>query len=168
MKYLILLLLILSCIGIWAHWHRVDIDVNTVDMIRVYKAQRKMELYSEGELLKSYRITLGFNPTGHKQREGDGKTPEGRYTINDKNPNSSYYLNVGVSYPNPADVAHAKAKGWSAGGDIKIHGLPPRYKWLGKIHRLKYWTAGCIAVSNKEMKEIYDACKIGAVIEIYN
>lgn len=163
-----LLLLILLCMGIWAHWHRGDIAANTVDMIRVYKAQRKMELYSKGELVKTYKISLGFNPVGHKQREGDGKTPEGSYFINDKNPNSSYFLNVGISYPNPADVAHAKAKGWSPGGDIKIHGLPPKYKWLGKFHRLKDWTAGCIAVSNREMKEIYKACIIEGRIEIYS
>ena len=90
----------------------------------VRKADREMDAYdAQGRLLKTYPVALGFNPVGHKQFEGDGKTPEGRYIINDRNPNSGYHKNLGVSYPNDADRAYAAAQGKSAGGDIKIHGM---------------------------------------------
>ena len=100
-----------------------------VDRILVEKAKRKMHVYQQGGLLKTYDIALGPNPAGHKEVEGDGKTPEGIYRINDKNDRSAYHLNLGVSYPNEKDQAHADGLGQSAGGDIKIHGLK-KWPWL--------------------------------------
>lgn len=137
-----------------------------VDEIRVFKSKRKLQLIFKGENVKQYSISLGGNSTGHKQFEGDQKTPEGIYDINAKNPNSNYYKNLGISYPNLKDKEFAKSKGKSAGGDIKIHGLPNDKPWLGKLHLLKDWTAGCIAVTNKQMEEIYNNVGVGTVIVI--
>lgn len=125
-----------------------------------------MEAYSGNELLKTYDIALGKNPVGHKEYEGDTKTPEGTYTINARNPHSGYHKNLGVSYPNEADKAHAVKLGKSPGGDIKIHGLKNGRGYIGKFHRTKNWTNGCIAVTNDEVDELYAAVVTGAVIEI--
>jgi len=138
----------------------------TIDYIRVKKSERKMEVYQDGKLLKTYKISLGRNPVGHKEFEGDKKTPEGIYQINDKNPNSGYYKNLGVSYPSAKDLAHAKKLGKSAGGDIKIHGIRNYMGIIGKFQRWTDWTYGCIALTNREMEEIYTATPIGTTIEI--
>ncbi|MBB3711380.1 murein L,D-transpeptidase YafK [Limimaricola variabilis] len=120
-----------------------------VTSIMAFKQQRKMYLLHGNKALKSYPFQLGFTPVGHKQFEGDGKTPEGTYIIDRRNPNSSYHLSVGISYPNDRDRAFAEAHGKRPGGDIFIHGTPSDV--LGK----KDWTAGCIAVTNEEVEEIY-------------
>ncbi|MEL1245370.1 L,D-transpeptidase family protein [Flavobacterium sp. DGU11] len=138
----------------------------TIDRLVVHKAARKMEAWSGNELLKTYSVSLGKDPIGHKQFEGDCKTPEGSYTINARNPNSAYYKNLGISYPNAADKATAAKQGKSPGGDVKIHGLRNGRGYIGKFHRWKDWTAGCIAVTNEEMEELYKAVKEDAVIEI--
>ena len=133
----------------------------------VRKADREMDAYdAQGRLLKTYPVALGFNPVGHKQFEGDGKTPEGRYTINDRNPNSGYHKNLGVSYPNDADRAYAAAQGKSAGGDIKIHGMRNGMGAIGAQHLHRDWTHGCIAVTDGEIDELYALVKPQAEIEI--
>lgn len=137
-----------------------------IDTLVVYKSKRKMQAYSNGKLLKTYSVSLGKNPVGHKEFEGDCKTPEGIYHINGRNTNSAYYKNLGVSYPNKADEEHAKSQGKSPGGLIKIHGLRNDSGYIGKFHRFKDWTAGCIAVTNGEMDELFTAVKDNAVIEI--
>lgn len=131
-----------------------------VTSVQVHKADRKMYLLHEGQVLRSYRVALGGNPVGHKQFEGDGKTPEGGYTISHKNPKSTYHLSLGVSYPNNADRANAAAMGKRPGGDIFIHGGPIR-----KVKR-RDWTAGCIAVKDREMEEIYSMVNPGTPIHI--
>ncbi|MDO4881365.1 MAG: L,D-transpeptidase family protein [Capnocytophaga sp.] len=137
-----------------------------IDRIVIEKSKRKMMVYEKGKLLKTYSIALGRNPIGAKEYEGDKKTPEGIYTINDKNPNSGYYKNLGISYPNKENIKHAKKLGKPAGGDIKIHGLRNKGGFIGKFHRFKDWTLGCIAVTNEEMEELYNATPIGTKIEI--
>ena len=137
-----------------------------VDNLVVYKSKRKMEVYSGDRLVKTYVIALGRSPVGHKEYEGDCKTPEGVYKINDRNPNSAYHKNLGISYPNEQDVAHARTIGKDPGGHIKIHGLRNDRGYIGKFHRWKNWTAGCIAVTNEEVDELYAAVKNNAVIEI--
>ncbi len=137
-----------------------------IDRLAVYKSQRKMYVYNGNKLLKIYKVSLGKNPVGHKQFEGDYKTPEGIYSINGRNPNSAYHKNLGVSYPNKNDKAFAESQGKLPGGLIKIHGLRNDRGFIGKFHRWKDWTAGCIAVTNDEMDELYKAVKPNAVIEI--
>ena len=127
-----------------------------VDNLVVYKSKRKMEVYSGDRLVKTYVIALGRSPVGHKEYEGDCKTPEGVYKINDRNPNSAYHKNLGISYPNEQDVAHARTIGKDPGGHIKIHGLRNDRGYIGKFHRWKNWTAGCIAVTNEEVDELYE------------
>jgi len=129
--------------------------------IVINKSDRKMFLLSEGRVLEKYDILLGFAPEGHKQVEGDGRTPEGVYYINRRNPNSRFHLSLGISYPNAEDVRAARAIGKSPGGDIFIH---------GQRHPLRLdkgdWTWGCISVKNTEMERIYAMVKDGTPIAI--
>lgn len=131
-----------------------------VTQIQVHKADRKMYLLHNDKVLKEYNVSLGFAPTGHKQFEGDGKTPEGAYRINYKNPNSEFHLSLKVNYPNAADRAYAASQGKSPGGDIFIHGGPKK-----KVSR-RDWTAGCVAVSDKQMETIYSMVNVGTPILI--
>lgn len=133
-----------------------------VTRVVVFKGERKMHLLHHDKALKSYDIGLGFAPVGHKNFEGDGKTPEGHYRIDRRNPNSEFHLSVGISYPNTADRTRAQAAGKSPGGDIFIHGRPGKYRDGGRD-----WTAGCIAVSDKEIEDIYAMVRNGTPISIY-
>lgn len=132
-----------------------------VTSIVVNKAARNMYLLHHGEVLKSYNIDMGFAPVGDKKIEGDGKTPEGTYIIDRRNPNSAFHLSLGISYPNAADIAEAKALGEKPGGEIFIHGQPNRKKAKGPD-----WTAGCIAVKNREIEDIYAMVNTGTTITI--
>ncbi len=136
----------------------------SIDSLVVLKSARKMMAYAQGEHVRTYDIALGQQPIGHKEVEGDMKTPEGTYSINDRNPNSAYHKNLGISYPNEADIAHAESLGKSAGGDIKIHGLKNGMGYIGELHRQQDWTHGCIAVTNEEMDELYESVEVGATI----
>lgn len=136
-------------------------DGPEVTRVEVHKADRKMYLVHQTEVLEAYDIKLGFNPVGHKQVEGDGKTPEGAYRISHKNPRSRFHLSLGVSYPNENDVEVARALGMSAGGDIMIHGHS-YFRGRNKND----WTAGCIAVRNREMEDIYAMVQPGTPILI--
>ena len=132
-----------------------------VTSVVVQKRRRQMSLMNGNQVLESYDFELGFAPVGHKQVEGDGKTPEGAYFIDQKNPNSSFYLSIGISYPNEADRAKARAMGESPGGDIFIHGTPKRFR------RDPDWTGGCIAVKDREMEDIYAMVNVGTPIFLY-
>ena len=137
-----------------------------IDKIVVLKSERKLQAFSNGKLLKTYTISLGRNPVGTKEFEGDKKTPEGLYTINDKNPNSGFHKNLGISYPNQEDIKRAEKIGKPVGGDIKIHGIRNRMGIIGKFQRLSDWTAGCIALTNSEIDDLYEHTPIGTPIEI--
>lgn len=137
-----------------------------IDYIVVKKSDRKLLAYSKQKLLKTYQISLGDSPIGHKKYEGDEKTPEGIYTVNTKNPNSGYHKNLGVSYPNAKDITKAKLLGKRPGGDIKIHGIRNHIGFIGKFQRFFDWTNGCMALTNTEVDELYAAVKIGTKIDI--
>ncbi|MEM7075507.1 MAG: L,D-transpeptidase family protein [Pseudomonadota bacterium] len=137
----------------------------TVTRVVVDKGTREMYLYHGKKLLEGYNVELGFTADGHKQFEGDGKTPEGDYFIDRRNPNSSFHLSLGISYPNRKDRAFAAAAGKNPGGDIFIHGQP---NWAARRHNMgPDWTAGCIAVKNREMETIYAMVRTGTPIRIY-
>jgi hypothetical protein len=136
------------------------------DRLLLEKSQRRLTAFHADKAVRVYLVALGFAPVGHKQFQGDGKTPEGKYLINDKNPRSAYYKNLGISYPNAADRAFAVKSGQSPGGDIKIHGLAPAYASIGAAHRLTDWTYGCAALTNPEMEELYSRTPVGIPIEI--
>jgi murein L,D-transpeptidase YafK len=132
-----------------------------VTRIQIFKGERRMQLLHNQQLLREYRFELGFTPEGHKVHEGDGRTPEGSYRINRRNPNSRYHLSLGLSYPDSDDVAYARSQGLSPGGDIFIHGTPD--EWVGKTD----WTWGCVAISNDEMDEVYAMVQTGTLVTLY-
>ncbi len=136
-------------------------DGPEVTRLVVVKGARRMYLLHGGEVLKSYHVDLGFAPTGDKQFEGDGKTPEGEYVIDRRNPNSQFYLSLGISYPNKDDIALARAQGRKPGGDIFIHGGRRRTD-----SKAPDWTYGCISVSNRQMATVYAMVKTGTPISI--
>jgi|SRR5579872_2024930 len=136
------------------------------DRVLVLKQERTLRLMSAGKVIKTYKIALGGNPLGPKTRQGDHKTPEGTYILDSRNLHSQFYKSIHISYPNAQDRAAARKQGVSPGGDVFIHGLPNGYGWIGKEHRMKDWTDGCIAVTDQEMDEIWRAVPNGTPIEI--
>jgi murein L,D-transpeptidase YafK len=137
-----------------------------VDRIVIEKHKRTLALMAGAKILKTYKVALGGQPVGAKDRQGDHKTPEGIYSVDAKNPNSQFYKALHISYPNQADRANARKLGVSPGGDVEIHGLGSKWGWLGAKHRLTDWTDGCIALTNEEIEEIYPLIKVGTPIEI--
>jgi murein L,D-transpeptidase YafK len=135
------------------------------DRIVIEKSAHTMKLMSGDQVLKTYKVALG-NPKGAKHQEGDRETPEGEYVIDAKNEHSHFHRALHISYPNTADRERAKKLGVSPGGDVEIHGLPSMFAWVGSLHRLKDWTAGCVAVTNSEMDEIWPLVPSGTKVEI--
>lgn len=125
------------------------------DSVVVHKARRTLELLRNGSVLRSYKVALGLRPEGHKQFEGDFRTPEGKYQLTRRNPNSEYFLSIQVSYPNDQDVARARRQGLRPGGAIMIHGQPNTPRKPRDYYSSVDWTEGCIAVSNSDMVEIW-------------
>ncbi len=160
-------MLIFLGLTVYYFYPEEKLPANTeIDKLIVYKSKRQLLVYSRGQLIKTYKISLGRQPIGNKEYEGDKKTPEGFYFINDKNADSGYHKNLGISYPDQDDLARAKRLGKPTGGDIKIHGLRNKTGFIGKFHRWYDWTIGCIAVTDEEIDELYDSVKIGTPIEI--
>jgi len=139
----------------------------TADSLVAEKGNRLMLLYSSGTVVKSYRIALGFNPVGAKRWQGDGKTPEGRYTISERNAESRYHLSLRISYPDVEDRKRARKKGVSPGGDIFIHGWPDSVARKHASPPTGDWTLGCIAVTNDEIEELWKAVPLGTPVIIY-
>ncbi|MDX2373112.1 L,D-transpeptidase family protein [Psychrobacter sp. PP-21] len=137
-----------------------------IDKVFVDKSDRVLQLIERGNVIRSYRIALGDSPVGHKQQEGDQRTPTGIYTLDYKNENSIAYRSIHISYPNAVDKAHAKSLGVSPGGDIMIHGQMNGFGHLSWLNQSRDWTDGCIAVTNDEMDTIMAAVKVGTMIEI--
>lgn len=139
--------------------------IERIDKIIIHKKSRIMNVYYQEKLIQVYKIALGFSPKGHKHQAGDGKTPEGKYHIMAKNPNSRFHLSLKISYPNAQDKIKAYQAGVSPGGDIMIHGIG-KNGWLGSLHTKNDWTLGCVAVTNEEIAELYHATSIGTAVEI--
>jgi lipoprotein-anchoring transpeptidase ErfK/SrfK len=137
-----------------------------VDKILVEKKKRRLLLISKGEVLKTYKIALGGNPVGPKERAGDNKTPEGTYIIDSRKKNSGYHLALHISYPNEKDKKRAKKLGFSPGGDIMIHGIKNGFSWAVDYYTEVDWTKGCIAVTDEEIEEIANLVPNGTTVEI--
>lgn len=168
-KRSIIIIILLAIVGLIIYYFLPEskLPANAkIDKMVVVKSRKQLLVCSGGELLKTYTISLGFCPIGKKEVEHDGKTPEGSYFINAKNPHSVCYKNLGISYPNKADILNAKNKGQEPGGDIKIHGLSNGHGFIGKFHRWRNWTDGCIGLTNAEVDELYEHTAIGTPIEI--
>jgi len=137
-----------------------------VDKVLVNKSERKLYLLDNNTIIKSYDIGLGKKPVGAKKKEGDSKTPEGKYILDYRNPESDYHLSLHISYPDKNDIARADSNSYSPGGDIMIHGRPNYLGWVPFIYDKTDWTEGCIAVSNIEIEEIWNAVDDSTEIEI--
>ncbi len=137
-----------------------------IDLVKVDKSENKMYLLDNGKIIKEYHVAFGASPKGHKEQEGDQKTPEGIYTLDYKKEDSSFYRAMHVSYPNQADLDNAKSKGVSAGGFIMVHGQKNKLGWLSGMIQQFNWTDGCIALTNKEMDEFMLLVKVGTKIQI--
>jgi murein L,D-transpeptidase YafK len=136
------------------------------DRIIVQKKARTVELMHAGQVLKTYKIALGGEPVGPKTRQGDHRTPEGRYVIDSRNAHSQFHRSLHISYPNTADRERARKLGVPTGGDIYIHGLPNGYGFVGAAHRARDWTDGCIAVTDQEIEEIWKIVDNRTPVEI--
>ncbi|WP_371170360.1 L,D-transpeptidase family protein [Aliiroseovarius sp. 2305UL8-7] len=135
-----------------------------IDRIVIEKSARTLTAYQNGAPVRSYEIALGFAPEGDKMIEGDGKTPEGIFQIDRRNDRSAFHLSLGINYPRPEDISRARRDGISPGGDIFIHGQPNGRRRAEKINH--DWTAGCIALSNDEIQELWVVTPIGTEVEI--
>lgn len=152
-------------IGLLALWPALSFASLSADMVVVHKSRYSLSLMKDGKEVKSYWIALGPAPRGHKEREGDQRTPEGRYLLDYKKTNTGYYKAIHISYPSLDDMAAAKAKGVEPGGMILIHGQ--RNSWGDPAVQRSNWTNGCIALLNKDMDEVYNAIEPGTPIVIY-
>jgi murein L,D-transpeptidase YafK len=164
---LAVLVLLVDGVYVYAHhnWNQLP-EGTTVDRIVVEKSARRLSIFAGGKKLKSYRVALGRNPIGAKEQEGDMKTPEGIYWIDWRNPESDYHLSLHISYPSEEDTARAAKRGVNAGFDIMIHGIANGSGWIGAFHCWHDWTAGCIAMSDEEIEELYRVTPDWTPIEI--
>jgi murein L,D-transpeptidase YafK len=151
----------------WANLDDVPLPSGSVaDRLVLEKSKRALTLYRQAQVVKRYRVALGREPVGPKAEEGDRRTPEGRFTIDSRKADSSHFRALHISYPGPAHLAAARARGVEPGGAVMIHGLRNGLGWLGRMHRLADWTLGCVAVTNPEMLELWEAVPNGTPIEI--
>jgi murein L,D-transpeptidase YafK len=141
-------------------------DVLVADSLVVAKRAHTLTLYHMGRAVKRYRVALGRVPVGDKVRQGDNRTPEGLYYIDWRNPGSRYYKALHISYPDDRHIERARQLGVSPGGDVMIHGLPPRFAAYGAAQAEHDWTEGCIALSDQQMDEIWRAVPVGTPILI--
>ena len=168
MRLLLLLLAValsVTC-DLGAHVQQPPAARELADRVLVEKGARRLSLYRGSRLLAGYKIALGRNPIGHKEREGDSRTPEGVYVIDFRKRDSAFHRALHISYPNAEDRRRARQRGVSPGGAIMIHGLPNGSGRIGKAHTLRDWTDGCIAVTNAEIEEIWSLVPDGTPIEI--
>ena len=141
-------------------------ELRPVDQVLVVKSERRLYLLRDGQPVRSYRVALGLNPLGRKERAGDFRTPEGRYLLDLRNATSDYFLSIHLSYPNDQDRQQARRRGWQPGGSIMIHGLPNWPKHPVDYYRSADWTDGCIALSNDDMLELWQLTRTNTPMEI--
>lgn len=163
---LTLMALALALVLVWLVVPSPLMAVEKADLVLVVKSERRLYLKRGGEVMKSYHVAFGANPSGHKQQEGDERTPEGRYVLDYKKADSAFYKAIHISYPNEEDRRRAKAAGVSPGGFIMIHGQKNGLGGLAWLTQRFNWTDGCIAVTNAEMDEIWARVAAGTPIEI--
>jgi murein L,D-transpeptidase YafK len=140
--------------------------IDKADSVLVDKSESRLYLMRDGVSFGDYHVVFGANPKGHKQEEGDERTPEGKYTLDYKKDDSAFYKAIHISYPNENDTRLAEARGVSPGGFIMIHGQKNGLGWLSIISQRFNWTNGCIAVKNSDMDEIWQSVGAGTLIEI--
>lgn len=166
MREAILLVMLLATCGAWAAAPQKPALSLKADSILILKKDHVLELLRSGKVIRTYKVALGRGGLAPKQREGDARTPEGRYTIDSRNEHSAFYRALHISYPSEDDKKRAVRLGVSPGGAIMIHGIKNGFGWLGQRHRLVDWTAGCIAVTDEEIDEIWNLVPVGTPVEI--
>ncbi|MEM6601712.1 MAG: L,D-transpeptidase [Verrucomicrobiota bacterium] len=147
--------------------------------IVVYKSERKLEVYRNKEKIHTFRVGLGFQPVGDKEVSGDGKTPEGKFYVCVKNPNSRFYLSLGLNYPDTEDARRGLRQNIISDAEYQMimaanrkKGIPPWNTRLGGeifIHgkgASSDWTLGCVALDDEEMKLLYEMTPVGTPVEI--
>lgn len=144
----------------------VAFGMDQADRVLVIKSKSKLYLKKNGKILEAYHVAFGAHPKGHKQQEGDERTPEGIYSLDYKKADSAFHKSIHISYPNAADKKRAKKRGVHPGGNIMIHGQKNGWGWLSFITQRFNWTDGCIAVTNSAMDDIWESVRIGTPIEI--
>ena len=159
LKYILPMLLFFS-------FSALATEAVVADKVLIEKKTRQLTLFSKGQEIKAYKVALGRNPDGIKEKEGDNKTPEGTYVIDSRNGKSGYHLSLHISYPNENDKKRAKELGMSPGGNIMIHGMKNGFGWVGRFHAWLDWTKGCIAVTDREIEEIEKLVPNGTTVEI--
>lgn len=137
------------------------------DLVVVRKSVARLYLESGGKSFASFRASFGSQPEGHKQQEGDERTPEGRYVLDSNNANSDFHRSIHISYPNAQDVASAQKRGAKPGGQIMVHGQKNGFGWLASVAQWFNWTDGCVGLSNRDMDAVWSAVDAGTPIEIY-
>lgn len=141
-------------------------EVQRADFVLVDKSERRLYLYRKNRAFAAFPVAFGAAPTGHKQQEGDERTPEGRYTLDYKKADSGYYRAIHISYPNRRDVATARRRGVQPGGFVMIHGQKNGYGWASFLTQQFNWTNGCVALSDDHMETVWQAVAAGTPIEI--
>jgi len=142
------------------------VSAQNADAVLVIKSEKRLYLMNQGKRFASFYVTFGAQPTGHKQAQGDERTPEGHYIMDYKNLNSKFYKSIHISYPNAKDRANARRRGVDPGGNIMIHGQKNGWEWATPFAQLLSWTDGCIALSNRDMDRVWTAVDPGMPIEI--
>jgi murein L,D-transpeptidase YafK len=156
------LLFLLLCPGL------AGAETPRADRIFVDKSEHRLDVIAGDKVIASFKAGFGVYPVGHKQQQGDRRTPEGKYVLDYKNPNSAFYRSIHISYPNDADRARARRAGVNPGGDIMIHGQPSDPRLVRAVARWpnKDWTDGCISLDNSDMKKLWDMVRVPVPIEI--
>lgn len=163
---LIVFIAIAALLG-WANWPEAELPADVVaERLVVDKAAHRLSVVSHGQTVKTYRVSLGHHPVGKKEREGDGRTPEGLYYVDLRKDKTCCFRSLEISYPNAEDRKHAAVSGYNPGGLIMVHGLGRGFGWVGKFQRFHDWTDGCVAVTNNEMAELWRAVPVGTPIEL--
>jgi murein L,D-transpeptidase YafK len=144
----------------------IAFGIEKADLVLVRKSESKLYLKNHGKVFKEYHVSFGANPKGPKQQKGDERTPEGKYILDYKNKNSSFYKAIHISYPSAKDIKISRKRGVSPGGQIMIHGQKNGFGWLSFIVQRFNWTDGCISLSNHDMDEVWNSVDVGTPIEI--
>jgi murein L,D-transpeptidase YafK len=152
--------------GLWFGEVGCETDMRGIDRVVVDKSQRTLWAYRDGKPVRAFQVALGSEPVGHKERQGDGKTPEGVYPVVAHKENSDFHRALRLGYPTPEQAAAAEEAGFDPGGDIMIHGLPNGMGAIGRAHRQSDWTQGCIALTNVEIEWLYRFGGDGMPVEI--
>jgi murein L,D-transpeptidase YafK len=166
-RAMVLVGIVVVCLGAWSVWPDTPLPLDSkADLVVVRKTARRLELYQGDHLLKAYPVSLGRQPLGQKRQQGDGRTPEGEYRLDYRNPNSSFHRALHISYPGSADISAARSRSIDPGGLVMVHGMKNGFGWLGRLHRVIDWTDGCVAVTNSEMDEIWRVVPDGTRIAL--